>query len=222
MSNRKTPEEKARSREYCRRYRDRNREKYLALRREWRRKNIEKIRRQGRERYRKNPEKYRARSLARYYKRPKEAHREASRKFRQRHRARLQEKKRQRMRNDPTFALYQRVRLRVLMAVKIQATKKATRTTALIGCSVKSLRSHLESQFEPGMNWQNMGRHGWHIDHIIPCAVFDLSRPDHQRRCFHYTNLRPAWAKHNEARGSRIEGELPLMYRHPRKVNPVS
>ncbi len=70
------------------------------------------------------------------------------------------------------------------------------------------------------MSWENYGREGWHIDHIIPCAALDLSRPDQQKRCFHFTNLRPAWAKHNEGRGSRIEGELPLIYRH-KKVLPA-
>lgn len=108
------------------------------------------------------------------------------------------------------------------MAVKKQATKKAMKTAALIGCSIKHLLRHLESQFEPGMNWQNMGRLGWHIDHIIPCAAFDLNRPDHQRECFHFTNLRPMWEKQNLVRGSKVDGELPLIYRHYRKPNPVS
>jgi hypothetical protein len=44
------------------------------------------------------------------------------------------------------------------------------------------------------MNWGNHGKYGWHIDHIKPCASFDLTKPEHQRECFHYTNLQPLWA----------------------------
>jgi hypothetical protein len=40
------------------------------------------------------------------------------------------------------------------------------------------------------MNWDN---HGiiWEIDHIKPCASFDLSDIEQQKQCFHYTNLQP-------------------------------
>jgi len=86
----------------------------------------------------------------------------------------------------------------------------------LIGCDMPTFLAHLEQQFQAGMGWHNYGRTGWHIDHIIPCAVFDLSRPDHQRICFHYKNVRPAWAHENTRRQSRVDGELPLFYRYKR------
>ncbi len=54
------------------------------------------------------------------------------------------------------------------------------------------------------MNWKNWGtgKNGkgfqeWHIDHIRPCASFDLSKAVEQQKCFHYTNLQPLWAKEN-------------------------
>ena len=38
--------------------------------------------------------------------------------------------------------------------------------------------------------------HGlWHVDHIIPCASFDLSKPEEQARCFHYSNLQALWSR---------------------------
>ena len=89
----------------------------------------------------------------------------------------------------------------------------------LIGCSMNVFFAHLERQFQQGMGWHNYGRTGWHIDHIIPCAVFDLSRSDQQRLCFRYTNLRPTWARDNTVRQSRIDGELPLVYRHNKKLH---
>lgn len=62
-----------------------------------------------------------------------------------------------------------------------------------IGCSMTQLKSHLSSQFKDGMSWDNYGRKGWHIDHIIPCYSFDLIDPNEQKKCFHYTNLQPLW-----------------------------
>jgi hypothetical protein len=63
-----------------------------------------------------------------------------------------------------------------------------------LGCTVAELHSHLESQFTEGMNWGNQGANGWHIDHRKPCASFDLTDPEQQLMCFHYTNLQPMWA----------------------------
>jgi len=45
-----------------------------------------------------------------------------------------------------------------------------------------------------GMTWENRGKGGWHIDHVLPYASFDLSDPEQQKICFHYTNLQPLWA----------------------------
>jgi hypothetical protein len=53
------------------------------------------------------------------------------------------------------------------------------------------------------MNWQNYGQ--WHIDHIRPCASFDLKDPIEQAKCFNYTNLQPLWAKENLSKGAKNE-----------------
>ena len=45
------------------------------------------------------------------------------------------------------------------------------------------------------MTWDNHGQ--WHIDHIKPCAKFDLTDKDQQKACFHYTNLQPLWKEDN-------------------------
>ena len=65
----------------------------------------------------------------------------------------------------------------------------------LIGCSISDLVKHLENQFIEGMSWKNYGK--WHIDHIRPCASFNLLNEDEQRACFHYSNLQPLWAIDN-------------------------
>lgn len=82
-------------------------------------------------------------------------------------------------------------------------TRKASRTTQLIGCTMEQLRSHLESKFKPGMTWENHGS-GWHIDHIMPCAAFDFTNPDQIFQCFHYTNMQPLWAHENLSKSDKI------------------
>lgn len=75
---------------------------------------------------------------------------------------------------------------------------------ALVGCTKPELRGHIEDQFMPGMTWENHKRGGFEIDHIRPCATFDLSDPAQQRACFHFTNLRPIWCADNQ-RGRRLD-----------------
>ena len=53
------------------------------------------------------------------------------------------------------------------------------------------------------MNWLNYGRHGWHVDHIRPCASFDLSKPSEQKKCFNYKNLQPLWEEDNLAKSDK-------------------
>ena len=83
-------------------------------------------------------------------------------------------------------------KLLITKSIKTQGTYNE-----LIGCSIMDLKKHLESKFTDGMSWENYGLGGWHIDHVLPCAVYDLKDPEEQRRCFHFSNLRPLWAKEN-------------------------
>jgi len=109
-----------------------------------------------------------------------------------------------RRREDPVYRLEGNLRGRVIKAVR--GASKSARTMELVGCSVDDLRAHLEAQFRPGMTWANYGS-GWHVDHVRPCASFDLSDPEEQRRCFHWSNLQPMWAGENLSKGSLFEGE---------------
>jgi hypothetical protein len=75
-----------------------------------------------------------------------------------------------------------------------------------IGCSIKELANHLESQFKPGMTWDNYGRCGWHIDHIVPVA--QLAREEFPPEVIHhYTNLQPMWAADNAAKRDMMPWE---------------
>ncbi len=80
---------------------------------------------------------------------------------------------------------------------------KSDTTKALLGAPISVVRSHLEEKFSNGMSWDNYGE--WHVDHIKPCASFDLSIPEQQLACFHYTNLQPLWAKENMRKGATLD-----------------
>jgi len=86
------------------------------------------------------------------------------------------------------------IRSRIRQVLK--RNSKSEKTKELIGCSTEELKQHLQKQFTLGMNWKNYG-FGWHIDHIRPCASFDLSKSEEQRKCFHFSNLQPLWANEN-------------------------
>lgn len=106
--------------------------------------------------------------------------------------------------NDFNYKIKKTLRKRILNALKSSGIKKNTSTEILLGCSIEEVRKHLEKQFKPNMSWENHGRFGWHIDHIIPCAAFDLTNPKEQKKCFNYTNLQPLWANENLLKGSKF------------------
>ena len=82
---------------------------------------------------------------------------------------------------------------------EILGNKQYSRT---IGCTGAELRRHLESQFQPGMNWENYGK--WHIDHIFPLSVAFARGPESFKKACHYTNLQPLWAIDNVRKGNKI------------------
>lgn len=92
------------------------------------------------------------------------------------------------------------LRRRMRSIVSANVTDKTS--FKLVGIDVSGLKRYLESKFQEGMTWDNYGT-GWHIDHIIPCAAFDLTRKDEQLRCFNYHNLQPLWSEENLIKGDK-------------------
>jgi hypothetical protein len=88
--------------------------------------------------------------------------------------------------------------------LKKRNANKSDKTISLLGCSIKQFRMHLEKQFTEGMNWSNHGE--WHVDHIIPISWFDLTKPEQQKKAFHYTNCQPLWAFDNISKRDRYAG----------------
>jgi hypothetical protein len=108
------------------------------------------------------------------------------------------------------FEIYFRLclNLRNRINIAIRNNQKSGNTLKLIGCSIEFLKQHLENQFTKGMTWKNYGRgkNKWNIDHIKPCASFNLTKESEQKKCFNYTNLQPLWSIDN-IRKSYFEGK---------------
>ena len=117
---------------------------------------------------------------------------------------------------DPEFAIKQRVRAALkrrrqgirldrLVRGAVERAGRSGRAEAFLGYTMPELRDHLERQFTRRMSWRAFCEGRIHIDHIVPLSSFDLSNPAELRRAWCMTNLRPAWARDNLAKGARRE-----------------
>lgn len=104
---------------------------------------------------------------------------------------------------NPHFRILVNCRSRVYDALRNTGIKKQSKTKDLLGCSFEFFRGWLESQFKRGMSWQNYGIF-WHVDHKRPCASYDLTDPEQQKACFHYSNTQPLWKELNLSKGCKI------------------
>ena len=109
---------------------------------------------------------------------------------------------RNKCKTDIKYRIMKRLRNRIYCSML--RYKKSATFKKLTGASMEIVWSYLESKFKPGMSRNNYGKR-WHIDHVVPCASFDLTKPEEQFKCFHYTNLQPLWAKENLRKGAKLE-----------------
>lgn len=114
------------------------------------------------------------------------------------YRTRGREYTRNRRATDNKFRLVTNLRVRVYCAIK----QRSESTKDLLGCSIEHFIRHLESQFAPEMTWANYGSY-WEIDHVKPCASFDLTDSRQQKICFHWANCQPLGKIDNRRKGAK-------------------
>jgi len=185
----------------------------------YREKNKEKIFRQQQIYYQKNKEKIQAYKKE-YQQKNSRIIAKKQKLWGQTHKKQINKYSRDRRKNDLHYRILNNMRGRLYYALKSQDSRKALHTMDLVGCSVDELKLHIQKQFTSGMMWDNygLGNTKWSIDHIIPCAYFDLTKPEEQKKCFHYSNLCPLWNKDNSKKNSLYNGEY---IRKERKINYV-
>ena len=157
---------------YQKDYAQNHKEKLTNYKKQWYQENKPRVRSEFKEKYWSDPESFRERARNEYVVR----------------RDKIFQYFTNRYRTDPEYKILVTLRNRIGSALK--GLSKSARTTELVGCSIKQLITHLESNFSAEMSWDNHGTY-WDVDHIVPCAAFDLLNPDHQKQCFHWSNLQP-------------------------------
>lgn len=100
---------------------------------------------------------------------------------------------------DPKIKMIDNCRRRFSIFLK---GKRAMSFSKMLGCSLEFLKQHLESQFQPGMTWENYGK--WHVDHIYPLERAYVEGKERFEEACKYTNLQPLWAADNIKKGNKI------------------
>lgn len=113
---------------------------------------------------------------------------------------------------DPTYRLIKSIRSKVSLL-----TKGVRGSLRYLDFSKEQLKAHLESKFKPGMTWENYGRGGWHIDHIIPIKYktsdgsyywnqADLANPNSEtfKKVWNLENLQPLWETENLSKRNNV------------------
>lgn len=112
-------------------------------------------------------------------------------------------RKRERKLIDINYKIRENLRKRLHMAIKFNF--KAGSAINDLGCTVEEFKIYIESKWLNGMNWQNWSQVGWHLDHIIPLSLFDLTDREQFLKACHYTNYQLLWAKDNLSKNNKLD-----------------
>ena len=105
-----------------------------------------------------------------------------------------------RRKTDLSYKMAIVLRNRVKSLLKGEKRKK---TLELLGCDLQFFLNWLSYQFSEGMTMENHGS-VWHIDHVIPCAKFDLKSINEQKKCFHWSNMQPMFSSENLSKKDKV------------------
>jgi hypothetical protein len=107
--------------------------------------------------------------------------------------------------NDPVFKLRNNISKSIFRILKENgSSKKGLSIINFLQYTLKSLRDHIEKQFEDWMTWDNWGMLDasswkWNLDHIIPQSdlPYTSMTDENFKKCWALENLRPYSAKQN-------------------------
>jgi len=116
--------------------------------------------------------------------------------------------KRKKRKEDPHFRLKDNIRRLINLSLQKGGYSKNSKTQCILGCSYDEFVYHIQSQFQMGMNWDNVGE--WELDHIIPISSYENQREIYLLN--HYTNFQPLWASDNLKKSNTYKEEDKLRY----------
>lgn len=168
-------------------------------RKEYRLKNIEKFKEKDKKYYEKNREKIRERDNN-YYKENREKIQKQRKIFRENNIEYHKEKQRMYYltNTDKRIGINYRNRVR-------EKLKSGKGYLDFLGCSITELIKWFEYNFtfDSEFNWENYGK-VWEIDHVIPCARFNLQNKEEIFKCFSWTNTKPVTKNFNRRKSNNI------------------
>jgi hypothetical protein len=112
-----------------------------------------------------------------------------------------------RRQNDIEFKILSLSRTRIYSCLK---SKKNNSCSELLGCSIQEFMDWLEFQFDENMNWDNHGTY-WHMDHVKPCASFNMLSDKEQKQCFNWKNVQPLEKNTNLVKSDKIDENMLLI-----------
>ena len=101
---------------------------------------------------------------------------------------------------DPIFRM--KANMKTRFSQLVSGKRRSFSISGIINYDSQTLREHLEKQFKPGMTWENYGK--WHVDHIKPLDLFDLTDPLQAQEAWKLENLQPLWASENCSKSNRF------------------
>lgn len=220
-----TLEQKERKRLYDIEYQIKNAEKKKEQGKQWRENNSEKKKEQDKQWCGNNKERKRLYDIQyrnknslikkdndkEYYQKNKEDIKLKSKEYRENNKDKRNIYQYNRRKNDPLFKLTCNISTLIRQSFKRKGFGKNTKTAKILSCNFNDFKSHIESLWEPWMNWDNYGNWNgapteintsWDIDHIIPIST--ATTENDIIKLNHYTNLQPLcsfknrWVKVNK------------------------
>ena len=81
----------------------------------------------------------------------------------------------------------------------------------IFGCSKHYIKMWIESNMTKEMTWDNYGTY-WNLDHVKPCASFNLEEKDNLLECFNWRNTMPVTVKQNLKKNTLIDNLKIIKY----------
>lgn len=185
-------------------YFEENKEELKIKSKEYRDKNSEMLKERKKNYYENNKEKFVEKGKI-YRENNKDAVKQRKAKYRQKTKKERNEKEKIRRKTDKRYHI--NCIMSQSISKNLSKTKNCKAWKSLVDYTLEELMVHLESKFDDKMNWENYGKGGWHIDHIIPKSFFKFDSPNHPafRAAWALSNLQPLWEHENLTKSCKIQ-----------------
>lgn len=126
-------------------------------------------------------------------------------KYRSANRDKINKSKQIHLRENPSIRIKNNLQSRLSNFISKNINSKTLLKS--LGCEYNYFLKWIEYQFSDNMSFENYGS-VWHIDHVKPCASFNLDIESELLECNNWKNLRPALKIDNLKKNKKIIPDL--------------